>query len=69
MVGISTSFGLPNVVARETVNHSATFVDPVIGTHTQKSRVILEEGQKKIKKNERLSCFQLPSYLDEFHVA
>ena len=54
---------LPSVAQHSTVNHSITFIDPTIGTHTQS----YWKGVKtKFNRMKGVHDEMLPSYLNEF---
>ncbi|CAF1326215.1 unnamed protein product [Rotaria sordida] len=55
----------PNYI-HVTVNHSASFVDPVTGVHTQNIENTWMRIKRKQKKQNGLARSLLPTYLEEF---
>jgi transposase-like protein len=49
----------------QTVNHSANFVDPATGVHTQAIESYWAKAKYKFKVMKSVSAESLPSYLDE----
>ena len=57
---------LPNVDRHRTVNHSANFVDPVTGVHTNHIESYWSRVKHKLKKMKGCSRRLLDGYIDEF---
>ena len=56
---------VPNCVNHETVNHTANFIDPVTGAHTQNMESYWNKVKYDLKKMKGCRRNRLQSYLDE----
>ena len=57
---------LPNIASHSTVNHSAEFVNPTTGVHTQNVESYWNRVKSKFKRMKGCHQVQLPGYLDDF---